>query len=91
MDNYVLIDQTNMIINVIAWDGSSPYPTPPNTQLVKFNGPAGVGWAWDGVQAVDPRPTPVVTPPPSVIDPIYAYLKTIQPLIAGAPPAPLKP
>jgi hypothetical protein len=81
IDNYVIIDLTNTVISIIGWDGSSPFIQPPNTQLIKFNGPAGEGWHWDGTKAVDPRPVPVPPQAPSVpqtVSPRQARLALIQ-------------
>ena len=60
MENYAIIDAaTNICINVIVWDGVSPYTPPDGTFLVPA-GDGGIGWIWDGTQLVDPNPPPPV-------------------------------
>ena len=81
IDNYLIVDQTNTITAIIGWDGVSVFTQPLNTQLIKFNGPAGVGWHWDGTKAVDPRPVPVAPQTPTVpqtVSPRQARLALIQ-------------
>jgi len=55
METWAIIDSTtNICINLIIWDGVSPYAPPPGT----FMEPAGdgqIGWVWNGTELVDPN------------------------------------
>jgi hypothetical protein len=70
---YLLVDDANIIINIIDWDGVKDY-TPPVGKLVPFAGSAGIGWAWDGTAAIDSNvviskstPISITTPSPSIL------------------------
>ena len=84
MTTYLLIDNTNTITNTIDWDGIKPFTPPTGTTLVQFIGPSGIGWKWDGIKAIDPRPVPTsppvpVTPSvPQIVSPRQARLALVQ-------------
>ena len=63
MSTYLLLDAHNAIQNNIEWDGVAPYDPPAGTRLVRYDGPAGAGWQFDGQRAVDPRPVEEPAPP----------------------------
>jgi hypothetical protein len=70
MTTYLLVDDTNTVINIIDWDGVKDY-TPPIGKLVSFAGPVGIGWKWNGKSATDSNPQvsqlPQLLPtPPSI-------------------------
>ena len=50
---YLLIEN-GIIVNAIAWDGTSPYTPPDGTTLVSTDQPYNIGWAWDGTAPVEP-------------------------------------
>lgn len=60
--NYAIIDtSTNLVVNVIIWDGNPPWQPPTDTIAVPLSDGAGIGWSYvDGVfnppepAAVDP-------------------------------------
>lgn len=58
--NYAIV-QNGVIVNIIAWDGVTPYTPPEGCELHQWDGYMTSGWAW-----VDGAP---VEPPPPVVDP----------------------
>lgn len=65
--NYVMV-QGGMVINVIDWDGVTPYTPPEGCELYVWSGPVSIGWAWAEGAPVNPNPPiPVetVAPPES--------------------------
>lgn len=82
MSTYILVNSANTIVNVIEWDGSSPYTPPNGVALIQYAGPAGVGWSWNGTAATDPTPPPtppVRTPTVSATQARLALLQTPNP------------
>jgi len=56
MAQYLVVDTTGTVINVIEWDGVTPHEPPGGTTLVKHDS-AGIGWTTDdGVQFTPPPP-----------------------------------
>jgi hypothetical protein len=56
---YLVIDKASLkILNVIEWDGVTPYAPPQSdaAQLLAYPDGASPGWLWDGARAVDPNP-----------------------------------
>ena len=52
---YAVIDAQNTVVNIVMWDGVSPYNPGESLRLV----PVGavwldVGWTWDGI--TEPQP-----------------------------------
>ena len=45
IQNYAIVDATNTVINVIAYDGVSPYTPPTGTTLVQSD-VAAIGWTY---------------------------------------------
>jgi hypothetical protein len=56
---YLVVDkQSSIIVNVIEWDGATPY-TPPEgdvVDLIHYPDGASPGWTWDAGRAVDSDP-----------------------------------
>lgn len=55
-----------VIVNVIDWDGVTPYTPPEGCVLYPWDGPMNIGWLWEDGHPVDPNPPP---PPPDPSDP----------------------
>lgn len=55
--NYAVIDEeTNVIINVILWDGESNWVPPVGSYVVCIEGTeAGIGWKYENEQFTDIR------------------------------------
>lgn len=75
MPTHVVVHK-GQILNIIEWDGRSDVWAPIGAEVHAYQGPAGVGWAWDGNKAIDPRPP---TPDAPVIP-------VIAPTTGGPPP-----
>lgn len=52
---HLIIDQSNVIVNRIEWDGIAEYQPPEGTTVVVGDGE--MGWSWNGKEAVDPNPS----------------------------------
>lgn len=60
--NYAMV-QNGVIVNIIDWDGITPYTPPEGCELHKLESFADIGWSWvDGVP-VDPNPLPSSSEP----------------------------
>lgn len=46
--NYVLVDENNIVVNAIIWDGASSYAPPQGLTLVQ-TATAGIGMVYDPV------------------------------------------
>lgn len=55
MDSYAVVNSESKVINIIIWDGVSPYSPPDGFQLIKSD-TAIIGWEWDGQSFVNPQP-----------------------------------
>lgn len=68
---YALVDtQSNLVVNIIDWDGTSPY-TPPNKELpVLVNNEVQIGWSYIDGNFIAPTPPP---PPPTDWPPLAQY------------------
>lgn len=54
----VINSETNIVENVILWDGESQWQPPANTYVQSLEGTeAGIGWKYDGGVFIDVRPT----------------------------------
>jgi hypothetical protein len=54
----VINEQTNIVENVILWDGESPWQPPAGTYVQSLEGTeAGIGWKFENETFVDVRPT----------------------------------
>lgn len=62
---YALLDSTNTVVNVIEWDGVSPW-TPPAAHIAipLING--GIGWTFADGQFIPPPPEPEPEPEPQL-------------------------
>ena len=47
-NTYALIDSTGLVVNVIVYDGHTPYTPPDGLSLVPSDGTAEIGGSWDG-------------------------------------------
>lgn len=63
--NYCTV-QNDVVVNIIEWDGVSPYAPPEGCQLHAWNGPVDIGWLWVDGAPVDPNPPPPPEPPAPV-------------------------
>lgn len=59
--NYAMV-QNGVIVNVIDWDGVTPYTTPEGCELHQWDAPMSIGWAWVDGAPVDPNPPPPEAP-----------------------------
>ncbi len=54
----VINEQTNIVENVILWDGESSWQPPAGTYVQSLEGcEAGIGWKFENGAFVDVRPT----------------------------------
>ena len=54
----VINEQTNIVENVILWDGESQWQPPAGTYVQSLEGyEAGIGWVFENGTFVDIRPT----------------------------------
>jgi hypothetical protein len=53
--------QNGVVVNVIAWDGVTPYEPPEGCELYAWDGPVNIGWAWVDGAPIDPNP-PITQP-----------------------------
>ena len=63
--NYAMV-QSGVVVNVIDWDGVTPYTPPEGCDLYEWEGPVSIGWLWVDGAPVDPNPPP---PPPEPVTP----------------------
>jgi hypothetical protein len=54
---YALV-QNGIVVNVILWDGVTPYTPPEGCELHAWDGPVNIGWLWDDNAPVDPNLSP---------------------------------
>lgn len=47
MATFLVLDKDNNAVNSIIIDGES---------VIKYEGPWGAGWKWDGEKCIDPNP-----------------------------------
>lgn len=62
---YAVVNSSNLVINIILWDGQSPWFPPDGCVAIKIpeNVPVTIGWSYiDGQFVPPPEPEPV---PPS--------------------------
>ncbi len=53
--NYAIIDSaTNLVVNVIVWDGKPPWQPPSGCIAVLLRNNAGIGWSYIDEQFVEP-------------------------------------
>lgn len=58
MNRWALIDSiTNIVLNVIVWDGEAQFDPPPETYLIESD-TASVGWTYENGQFKAPDPEP---------------------------------
>jgi len=67
MQTYAMV-QGGTVINVVVWDGATPYAPPEGCALHACDGPVGIGWAWVDGAPVDPNPPPLPAPA-RIVDP----------------------
>jgi hypothetical protein len=53
-----------VVVNVIDWDGVTPYTPPEGCELHAWEGPVSIGWTWVDGAPVDPNPLPEPAEPP---------------------------
>ena len=69
MSYFIVDDSTKIIINSIVINENtiqSGWAPPNGHSLISYEGFAGIGWIWNGINATDPNPSPPVTPRPPV-------------------------
>lgn len=55
MSNYAVVNDSGIVINVIDWDGISPYNIQSGTTLVlDTNEFVAIGWTYDGTNFIAP-------------------------------------
>lgn len=59
--NYAMV-QNGVIVNIVDWDGVTPYNPPEGCELHQWDGPMNIGWAWVDGAPVDPNPPPPAEP-----------------------------
>lgn len=59
--NYAMV-QNGVIVNIVDWDGVTPYTPPEGCELHQWDGPMNIGWAWVDGAPVDPNPPPPAEP-----------------------------
>lgn len=52
----VINSETNIINNVILWDGESNWTPPAGTFAVPLTSEAGIGWKYENKKFIDIRP-----------------------------------
>lgn len=54
--NYAVVDATNFVINIIVWDGESPWQPPVDCTAVQIppDSAAGIGWNYVDGKFVPP-------------------------------------
>ena len=52
---FVINKQTNIVENVIEWDGQTPVPHLDGFLIVQGDG-GGIGWKWNGTNSIDLNP-----------------------------------
>ena len=48
MNNYAIVDASNLVVNVIVWDGIAPWAPPVNCVpfIIPTESPAAIGWTY---------------------------------------------
>jgi hypothetical protein len=64
--NYAMV-QGGVVVNIIDWDGVTPYTPPEGCELYPWEGQINIGWLWVDGAPVDPDPP--APPEPSEITP----------------------
>ena len=54
--------QNAVVVNVIDWNGVTPYTPPEGCELYPWDGSVSIGWAWVDGAPVDPNPPPPPQP-----------------------------
>lgn len=70
-DTYILVNDDDVIVNSIVWDGDTKNWQPP-PGIRAFHHPSGHwrdGYKWDGKNAYDPNPPPPEPEPPEAKPP----------------------
>jgi hypothetical protein len=62
--NYCMV-QNGTVVNLIDWDGVTPYTPPEGCELHEWEGPVNIGWLWVDGAPVDPNPPPPPPEPPA--------------------------
>ena len=53
--NYAMV-QNGVIVNIVDWDGVTPYTPPEGCELHQWDGPMDIGWLWVDGAPIDPNP-----------------------------------
>jgi hypothetical protein len=59
----VISSETNIVENVILWDGESEWQPPAGTYVEPLNGEAGISWKFENGEFTDARQPCLVTEP----------------------------
>lgn len=91
MSNRYAIVQSNTVVNVIVWDGESPWTPPEGTEAIHAPDGCGIGDIYNGVgfDPASPPPPPPEPPKPTAeelkaqLDALNVQLAQIQRLLAN--------
>jgi hypothetical protein len=85
MNKYAVINtSTNLVENIIVWDGETSWEPPPGHISVNVDGlDVGIGWTYNNGSATPPAPTPMPTPSTPTVAELSAQLTALQAQIAA--------
>lgn len=63
--NYAMV-RDGIIVNIINWDGVTPYTPPAGCELHRWAGRMNIGWAWVDGAPIDPDAPPSPETPVAV-------------------------
>lgn len=55
--SHLIIDENNVVVNWIMFDGKSKLDLPKGHRIVEAPEGANIGWKWNGTKAIDPNAT----------------------------------
>lgn len=56
--NYAIIDASNLVINMVAWDGNPPWQPPDGCIAVLATSEASIGWSYIDGEFIPPPEEP---------------------------------
>lgn len=48
VNNYAIVDNTDTVVNIAAWDGLADWAPPAGTRAILFNGVVSIGYTYNG-------------------------------------------
>lgn len=54
MDTYAVLNSENIVVNLIVWDGRTPYDPGPGMRIVVAGQDAAIGYLFDGLSFIAP-------------------------------------